>query len=253
MSGISRRDLNDLGKSARHASDSLDALSPKSAALADRLTDLDAKLGELSIGRSVEDRLSAPPPGIRGYASLNRWAPVVNFVAAAATVCAIVPAVLSLQAAQRSLTAAEAALQRDQISQSFSSHVSACVSATTDPVAAEVSGTTLSTVVTNTGRLPITILDVKSGAEEGSSPIDFSWLPLNANDTTPSSDPIYLAVGEAVAMTVFIPGSSFDPTLRFALSNGLPDQEVALNESPNDAEFPRTVSDAFEVLPDFCG
>lgn len=253
MSAISRKHLNDLATAASNATSQLNTLSPKSEHLATRLTELTSKLDEFggSLSNSTFAEASSQTK-TRWYASLSVWVSIANLVALAVTLVMIIPAVQSLDTSQKSLVAAEAALQRDELSQTFNSNMSACANVRLDPAATTLLGTTLSTVVTNTGRLPITILDVKSKGDEGVTSVDYFWLPLAAVDERPSDGPIYMEVGKAVAITVFIPGRAFNSALHFTLSNGLEDQEAVYTSPPN-SELPEIVSEAYSALPDFCG
>lgn len=266
MSAISKRDLNDLARAAKGATNHLDQLLPRAKALSAELTQLTTALGELSSAerervqprqvpiQSKRERLLAT------LTSLSFWVALANIGALVVALFMLVPTLQSLDATQQSLEAtqlsaiaAQEALQRDEVSQTFSSSAAACVSVADDLVSTKVRGTTLSTVITNTGRLPITILDVKGKGADGVSSVPYAWVPLELDARVSEGGPIYLEVGKAVALRVFIPGGWFSNALWFALSNGQTDQEADYHPFPASAEVPSLVSIAYEELPELCG
>jgi hypothetical protein len=127
----------------------------------------------------------------------------LSVAASVATVVALVYAAISLQVSTD-------AARRASISQSFSASLRAC--STYNKAGQEViEGGEVFTVMTNTGRLPITVLGLYApiGASGGTRDFQFRGKYLDLDGKTFRNQPFVLDAGQAVALSVKYSASWF--------------------------------------------
>ncbi|WP_096359325.1 hypothetical protein [Microbacterium sp. TPU 3598] len=103
-----------------------------------------------------------------------------------------------------SLFVALDASSRDALTSTFEVPVSYCVSFGAGPQS-KSSATSQNLVITNTGRLPITVVGIWNGDPEGDH---FSWIRLEDPDDTGRDAAVELAVGQAIAVHILSPGNT---------------------------------------------
>ncbi|TQL44278.1 hypothetical protein FB468_2330 [Leucobacter komagatae] len=101
-------------------------------------------------------------------------------------------------------------------------------------------------MITNNGRLPITIVDVYDKvAKEHHLQTSFSWTSFSGQETF-QDVPATLGVGEAIAVRVITEGRSQSTPLHVTLNDG---SQQELNLADPDGGRPVSVESAFERLP----
>ncbi|MEA1263838.1 hypothetical protein MicroSTF_12425 [Microbacterium sp. STF-2] len=104
--------------------------------------------------------------------------------------------------------------------------------------------TVVDTVITNTGRLPLTIVNVWNGNSEGDH---FAWTRVEDNTQTDIDTGVELDVGQAIAVRVYSPGTVTRWPPMVLTSDGATRQ---LHDEDTPAEATAAVEAAYAALPD---
>ena len=191
-------DDNGPGFSSRKMNE-LIALSRALGHTANQQVELLRRLERAVEERSTELRemnTSDSQPMARPSTAARPWVTWLSIAASVATVAALVYAAISLQVSTD-------AAQRASISQSFSSYLRYCASY--NAAGKEfLEGGEVFTVMTNTGRLPITVLGLSTPKGVAPSTRDFQFRGkyLDVDGKTFQNRPFVLDVGQAVALSV---------------------------------------------------
>lgn len=173
-----RADIRALGKSVRYQSAATNRLEAVARAL--RVTSPKPDHTASHTGTSASPR----------QGGISTW---LNTFASLATVAALVYAAISFQV---SVDAA----QRESVSQTFLSGITVCGRAGDEDTPSVAGPLRFNTVLTNTGRLPITVIAIYSGVNE-TKELQFAGVYLD-NPSEPFVDqPFVIEVGQAVALS----------------------------------------------------
>jgi hypothetical protein len=143
-------------------------------------------------------------------------------------------------AAGMSLAVAFDTSTRDQLTATFTTGLAACITA--DGTQVTASANVVDTVVTNTGRLPITVIRVWDGGTAES----FSWMRLDDRSSLGTDTAVELGVGQAIAVRVFTLGNTVRTPLAVLTSDGV---QRDLERLAPAAESAPAVEAAYAALP----
>lgn len=143
-------------------------------------------------------------------------------------------------------------LQKEEISQFFTDanrvhfEVTYAPGADGNPTASD-HASYFSTVVTNTGRLPITVIGFLTGPEKEAGEVDeVLWVRMQDTSNTVSSGPFVLAPGEAVAVRQRTIGQNFNTNLVLRQSDGRSVEANILDSGGN--TIPSSIRIKFDAL-----
>lgn len=145
--------------------------------------------------------------------------------------------------AAASLTVAIDTSARDHLAGTFTAPMAACVGVN-DAMEISATGNVVDIVITNTGRLPITIVNVWNGNSEGDH---FAWARVEDSAMTGVDLGVELNVGQAIAVRVFSPGNVSGWPLIVLTSDGVTRE---LHDVPTPAEPTSAIESAYAVLPE---
>ncbi|PRB17267.1 hypothetical protein CQ042_05560 [Microbacterium sp. MYb62] len=161
---------------------------------------------------------------------------VLNAVTLVLSAAAVVVAAASLAVAIDTST-------RDHLAGTFIAPMAACVTMG-EGMQIAATGNVVDIVITNTGRLPITIVNVWNGDNDGDH---FSWARIEDSSTSGVDVGVELNVGQAIAVRVFSPGGVSGWPLIVLTSDGVT-RELHDVETP--AEPTTAIESAYAALPE---
>ena len=194
-------------------------------------------------------RAEAAPIGQgSGHNRLRRIVDILTLAASVATVIALIYAAASLHVA---IDAGE----RASVSQTYYAPIQVC-SKNLVGVRNALEGAEVFSVLTNTGRLPITVMAIRASEELGSIDLDFSATYVDRPDESLNNQPFTIEVGEALALSILygteIGEINDDGSFSWAFSTHptilLSDGSVVVPEQNDSGPAPELVRKTFREL-----
>ncbi|WGD36406.1 hypothetical protein [Lysinibacter sp. HNR] len=150
--------------------------------------------------------------------------------------------ITALAIAAWSLYVALDASSRYELTSTFGSSATACIELGGARIAPSV---IQDAVITNTGRLPITIVEVfDSGASGG----DFYWSRINTPEIPTVNSAVELNVGQSIAVRVVSPGDVLSIPLVVVTTDGRSRALSEVADAPR--KTPEAIVNAFRYLPE---
>lgn len=140
--------------------------------------------------------------------------------------------------------------ERDSLDQTYPAEVRACVKVINLAQNEYQFDSALYTVLSNTGRQPISILGFRAAAA-GDESLEFDWIPLDEAEAAPTSNSgIYLEPGKAAVVAIYYPSNYQNADIRLERSDG--QIETVPGTFAEKVTWPRAIDEAFEKFETPC-
>jgi hypothetical protein len=220
-----------------------------------RLEDLNITLSEVrALARKLEASQNAianvPPTPEDRPRVRPRKREIAGWVTTATILLTVIGLVISWYSAQLS----NQALQRAQVSQSFAQGIAPCPRKTKPSDTGKVinsAGSLSVVVVTNDGRLPITVVGFDDAPFASTIQTKYEWVRLtDPPGTKPSTGALRLDVGDAAVVQLLVPGYKFKFPIGVTLSDG--EVNVPLNIERDKYHMPKAIESIAVKMPVLC-